>query len=110
MPIPILPVRDLGRAAEFWSRTGLLVHRYDDGYAFVLQDGHEFVHLAVHPELTPETNPSACYVHVDDVRRWHRDLAAAGLPVTPLRDEPWHMTEFSIRDGDGNLVRIGQPA
>jgi catechol 2,3-dioxygenase-like lactoylglutathione lyase family enzyme len=109
MAIPILPVRDLDEALAFWSRSGLTVERYDDGYAFVLADGAELVHLALHPSVDPAMNPSACYVHVADVQDWHGRLAAAGLPVTPVRDEPWGMREFSVRDPSGNLVRVGRP-
>ena len=109
MAIPILPVRELAEAATFWSRAGLSVEPYDEGYAFVLADGDELVHLDVHPSLDVSTNPSACYVHVADVRSWHDRLAGAGLPVTPVRDEPWGMTEFSVRDPSGNLVRLGCP-
>ena len=108
MVIPILPVRDLEEARAFWSRSGLHVEVYDQGYAFVLDDGEECVHLAVRPSVDPATNLSACYVHVDDVAAWHGRLADAGLPVTPVRDEPWGMTEFSVRDPSGNLVRIGR--
>ncbi len=108
MVIPILPVRDLEEARGFWGRSGLEVQVYDAGYAFVLDDdGHECVHLAVHPDVEPSANLAACYVHVDDVQGWHGRLAQAGLPVTPVRDEPWGMTEFSVRDPSGNLVRIG---
>jgi catechol 2,3-dioxygenase-like lactoylglutathione lyase family enzyme len=107
MAIPILPVRDLQEAGSFWSRAGLEVQVYDAGYAFVLSDGHEHVHLALHPSVDPATNLSACYVHVADVDGWHDRLADAGLPVTPVRDEPWGMTEFRVHDPSGNLVRIG---
>jgi catechol 2,3-dioxygenase-like lactoylglutathione lyase family enzyme len=107
MAIPIFPVRDLREAGAFWSSAGLVVEEYDPGYAFVRSDGEEIVHLAVEPALDPERNFSACYVHVRDVQGWHDRLAAAGLPVTPLRDQPWGMTEFSVRDPDRNLVRIG---
>jgi uncharacterized glyoxalase superfamily protein PhnB len=107
--IPILPVRELGEATAFWSRAGLTVERYDDGYAFVLADGCEIVHLALHPSVDPETNASACYIHVADVADWHDRLARAGLPVTPVRNEPWGMAEFSVRDPSGNLVRVGRP-
>ncbi len=109
MAIPILPVRELGEAMAFWSRAGLAVERYDDGYAFVLDDGCEMVHLALHPSVDPAANPSACYIHVADVADWHHRLAGAGLPVTPVREEPWGMAEFSVRDPSGNLVRVGRP-
>jgi catechol 2,3-dioxygenase-like lactoylglutathione lyase family enzyme len=105
--IPILPVRDLREAAGFWERAGLVVQDYDAGYAFVLAGDEELVHLDVHPSVDPSANLSACYVHVDDVAGWHERLTAAGLPASPVRDEPWGMTEFSVRDPSGNLVRIG---
>src|SRR3954454_15403914 len=107
MAIPILPVRDLHEAASFWGRAGLEVRLHDAGYAFVLAEGQEHVHLALHPSVDPATNLAACYVHVTDVGGWHDRLADSGLPVTPVRDEPWGMTEFRVRDPSGNLVRVG---
>ena len=109
MAIPIFPVRELEEASDFWTRAGLAVEHYDEGYAFVLADGDELVHLALQPSLDPAANHSACYIHVDDVAGWHDRLSHAGLPVTPLREEPWGMTEFSVRDPSGNLVRVGHP-
>jgi hypothetical protein len=53
-------VPDLADARAFWTRAGLQVEIYDAGYAFVLADGEEYVHLALRPGLDPETNPSAC--------------------------------------------------
>jgi len=108
MAIPILPVRDLREAGEFWTSAGLEIKKYDEGYAYVLADGHEFVHLAVRPSVDPGTNLAGCYIHVVEVQEWHDRLAAAGLPVGPVRDEPWGMTEFAVRDPSGNLVRIGR--
>ncbi len=107
MAIPILPVRDLREAGTFWTSAGLEVRSHDEGYAFVLADGHEFVHLALQPSVDPAANLAGCYIHVVDLQDWHDRLAAAGLPVGPIRDEPWGMTEFRVRDPSGNLVRIG---
>ena len=108
MAIPILPVRDLREATAFWRSAGLEVRAHDEGYAFVLANGDEMVHLALEPAVDPATNLSACYVHVHDVVGWHRRLRDAGLPVGPVRDEPWGMTEFRVRDPSGNLVRVGR--
>jgi catechol 2,3-dioxygenase-like lactoylglutathione lyase family enzyme len=107
MAIPILPVRNLQEAAEFWTSTGLEVRTHDEQYALVLADGHEFLHLALRPSLDPEANHAGCYIHVADLPGWHDRLSAAGLPVGPIRDEPWGMTEFAVRDPSGSLVRIG---
>lgn len=105
---PIFPVRDMGEAREFWTRAGLEVEPYDEGYAFVLAGGAEIAHLHRVLHLNPEHNPAACYVHVVDPAEWHDRWKAAGLPVTDLRVEPWGMQEFSVRDPSGNLVRVGR--
>ena len=107
--VPIFPVRDLDEAGAFWQSAGLEIREFDDSYSFVLADGHEFVHLALEPSVDPERNLAACYIHVVEIHDWHARLAAAGLPVTPVRDEPWDMREFSVRDPSGNLIRVGCP-
>src|SRR6266536_5330952 len=43
--------------------------------------------------------------HVD---AWHARMSAAGLPVTPLQEEPWGMREFTLTDPSGNHLRIGR--
>lgn len=107
---PIFPVHDMAIAAQFWTRAGLRVQRYDDGYAFVLLGGSEFAHLSLRPELDPRRNEAACYVHVDDPHDWHQRLQGLGLPVSDLKVEPWGMWEFSVRDPSGNLIRLGRNA
>ena len=90
MAVPILPVRDLGKrpllGARRPRRPGVRRRlRVRAGGA------EELVHLDVHPSVDPATNLAACYVHVDDVPGWHERLTAAGLPASPVRDEPWGM-------------------
>ena len=109
--IPILPVRDLTEADGFWSRVpGVTLERYDEAYAFVMVRGHEVAHLVVVPGLDPASNHAATYLHVPDVDSWHAELDRAGVPVTPLRDEPWGMREASTADPSGNLLRFGTHA
>lgn len=105
--IPIFPVRDMEEAREFWTRAGVEVELYDAGYAFVLVGGTEVAHLRLKPGLDPERNAAACYIHAADPAGWHERWAAAGLPVTDLKVEPWGMREFSVQDPSGNLVRVG---
>jgi hypothetical protein len=47
---------------------------------------------------------------VPDPDGWHFRLAADGLPVTALEDQPWGMREFTLTDPSGNNVRIGHSA
>ena len=58
--------------------------------------------------LDPSTNAAGCYLIVPDVEDWHAKLHAAGLPVTPVEDQPWGMREFTLTDPSGNHVRIGR--
>lgn len=50
----------------------------------------------------------AAYLHVRGVDDLHEAWAAAGLPVSEVRDEPWDMREYDIVDPGGNVVRVGQ--
>ena len=86
------------------------MEEYSPEYAFVMVDGAEVAHLALRPDLDPERNAAACYVHVDDPVVWHQRWETQGLPVAAVRTEPWDMVEFSVRDPSGNLLRIGRNA
>ncbi|WP_054816261.1 VOC family protein [Nocardia arizonensis] len=46
-------------------------------------------------------------VEVDDVDAVHADLAATGADIVyPLRDEPWGVRRFFVRDPNGTVVNI----
>ena len=105
---PILPVRDLGEAADFYRRLGFTVTRHDDGYAWVLHAGDELLHLRLVPDVRPETNAASCYLHVQDADAWHAQWARAGVTMDPVADQPWGMREFAVIDPSGNLVRVGR--
>lgn len=53
---------------------------------------------------------TGCYLYVKGVDALYAEMQAAGVvhPNGPLKNHPWHMREFSILDGDGNLLRIGE--
>ncbi|MDN5748795.1 MAG: ankyrin repeat domain-containing protein [Pseudonocardia sp.] len=104
---PIFPVRDMTEAREFWTRAGVTVELFDTGYAFVLVNGAELAHLDLRPDLEVASNPTACYLHVEEPDAWHARWQAARLPVSNLKIEPWGMTEFNVTDPSGNRLRIG---
>src|SRR5919106_5270626 len=60
-------------------------------------------------DIDPARNRAGCYLVVRDVDDWHTRMAAAGLPVTPVADQPWGMREYALTDPSGNRLRIGQP-
>lgn len=108
VPKTILPVTSMEPAASFYRRLGFDVQSYDSGYAWVLHDGEEIVHLRVVVGLDAAANASSCYLHVGDAGRWHAAWIAAGVSVGPLEDQSWGMREFAVADPSGNLIRVGQ--
>ncbi len=110
---PTLPVVDIDQAASFYERAGFGVRIYDgngsDGFAFVDLDGQSVFDLGAARGMDPATNRAGCYLVARDADAWHGRLAAAGLPVTAIADQPWGMREFTLTDPSGNAVRIGRP-
>jgi uncharacterized glyoxalase superfamily protein PhnB len=111
---PTLPVIGLPEAIAFYERAGFGVRVYTDAegqpgdFAFVDFDGQSVFDLDV-VDIDPSRNGAGCYLIVKDVDDWHARMAAAGLSVTPVADQPWSMREFTLTDPSGNHVRIGRP-
>lgn len=105
---PIFPVHDMAAARDFWTRAGLDLEDYSPEYVFVMFGGAEIAHLELRPDLDPERNMTGCFVHIPDPANWHRRWKEQGLPVTDIVVQPWGMTEFSVKDPSGNLVRLGR--
>jgi uncharacterized glyoxalase superfamily protein PhnB len=105
---PTLPVADMAEAVRFCEAAGLDIQRYDDGFAFVHLDDQSVFDLDLIPAMDPATNHAGCYIITDDVDNWHARLVAAGLNVTPVKDQPWGMHEFTLTDPSGNNIRVGR--
>jgi uncharacterized glyoxalase superfamily protein PhnB len=111
---PTLPVADLRQAIDFYERAGFGVRVYKeddddpgDGFAFVSYEDRSVFDLdAVGIDLSQ--NHAGCYLIVEDADAWHERMAAEGLPVTAIEDQPWGMREFTLTDPSGNNVRIGR--
>ena len=112
---PTLPVADMAKATVFYERAGFGVRHYraDDGdpgegFAFVDYDGQSVFDLDAIADLDTAANRAACYLIANDADVWHARMAAAGLEVTQIADQPWGMREFTLTDPFGNHVRIGR--
>ncbi len=106
MGTPVLPVVELESAVSFYRNLGFEVTVYDEGYAWVLQGGHELFHLRL-CSFEPSANAASCYLHVEDADAWHRTWADEDSSVGLIEDQPWGMREFSLTDPSGNLIRVG---
>lgn len=100
--VPILPVRDLTRAIEFYEHLGFTAKRY--------RDGRE-LHLSKTPELFPEHNFVRVYFYLSagTVAALYAQCRANGMAIVePLASREWKMKEFVLRDPDGNRLIFGE--
>ena len=110
--VPILPVRDLTRAIQFYEQLGFTAKRYRDAdfYAFLQRDGRD-LHLSKTPELDPEKNFVRVYFYLREgtAAALEAQCRAAGIAIIePLTPREWKMKEFVLRDPDGNRLIFGE--
>jgi catechol 2,3-dioxygenase-like lactoylglutathione lyase family enzyme len=105
--IPNLPARDVPAAQEWYRDTlGLEIKWiWEDNFGSV---GSGYVELFLYE--TDDPKPVVCSVFVDDVDAvYERSRERGGEIVSELEQKPWGLREFSLRDLDGNVLRIGSP-
>jgi DNA-binding transcriptional MerR regulator len=107
--IPVLASLDLDATQRFYAdRLGFdAMSRYPD-YAISARDG-----VQVHFWLTDDADipkATSCRIDVTGVDDLYAEMVEAGVvhPNGPLREQPWGMKEFSVLDGDGNLIKFGE--
>lgn len=111
--VPILAVKNLAAAIEYYGRLGFVGRRYRDGdsYAFLSRDGFE-LHLCRSDTLAEGQNPGNgvyFYLARGSAAALEAEFRAAGAPVlSPLAPREWKMNEFVLADPDGNLLRFGE--
>jgi predicted lactoylglutathione lyase len=110
--IPILPVKNMTRAIDFYNRLGFSDRRWQDGdnYAFITRDGLE-IHLIQSDMLIEDQNPSGVYIYLapGTAAALEAEFRAAGVKIlSPLAPREWEMNEFVLSDPDANLLRFGE--
>ena len=110
--VPILPVKNLARAMDFYRLLGFSAHAWRDGdsYAFLTRDQLD-IHLRTAPDLLEGQNPSGIYFYLAaaTAAALEAEFRAAGVKIlSPLAPREWKMNEFVLSDPDGNLLRFGE--
>lgn len=104
--IPQLPVADVA-ATQAWYRDTLgleIAWIRGDGFGAVRAGGAELF-FAKSPE--PRA-PVTCCVLVDDADFVYAVCRERDTPIEePISTKPWGVREFSVRDPNGHLLRIG---
>jgi catechol 2,3-dioxygenase-like lactoylglutathione lyase family enzyme len=107
--VPILWVRDLERALEYYRST----LGFEVGWIFgnppelasVCRDQVEF---NLSKATDDEFRISRVYIHVDDVDAYYSLIVARGARATyPLEDRFYGMRDCRIEDPDGNQISFG---
>lgn len=111
--VPILPIKDMDRAIDFYKLLGFSAERYQNGddYAFLKRDGLE-LHLNQFKTLVRGHNPCGVYFYLErgTAAALESEFHAAGVRILSLlAPREWKMNEFVLDDPDGNLLRFGEP-
>jgi uncharacterized glyoxalase superfamily protein PhnB len=104
--VPNLPVRDVPAAQQWYEEVlGLGINwLWEDNFGSV---GGDHVELFLYESDAP--HPTICSIFVDDVEAvYERCRERGGEIVSDLEAKPWGVREFSIRDPDGHVFRIGR--
>ena len=109
---PILPVKNLTRAMDFYHSLGFQASAYQNGdfYGFLSRDNID-LHLNRTDMLIENHNPCGVYFYLADgsAAALEAEFRAAGVKIlSPLAPREWKMNEFVLSDPDGNLLRFGE--
>ena len=111
---PIVPVRDLGRALDFYTNTlGFTVQARDEDYAYIVKDDVAIRLLTAAGGTMPEEQ--SCYICVENLDSLFEQMKPAleKLPEGRVRapfDQPYGQREFHVIDEDSLLIFFGEPA
>ena len=111
--VPILCVKDMTRAIDFYCLLGFSAERYagGDGYAFLNRDQWQ-LHLSQSDMVAEGENPGNgvyFYLALGTAATLQDEFRSAGAPIqSPLAPREWKMLEFVVVDPDSNLLRFGE--
>lgn len=104
--VPQLPVRNVPVSQAYYRDVlGCTVHwLWEDNFGSV---GNGEIEVFLYESDRP--CPAVCSVFVDAVESLYEEYRERGADiVSELELKPWGVREFSVRDPDGNVFRIGR--
>jgi catechol 2,3-dioxygenase-like lactoylglutathione lyase family enzyme len=108
--IPVLPSLNLDKTETFYqSKLGFTTVNKFGGDYLIMQRGNCVLHFwPCDNAYLPEN--SSCYIHLQGVDELYAEYEAAGVihPNGKLNEQDYGLRDFSILDGDGNLIKFGQ--
>jgi hypothetical protein len=110
--VPILPVKNLARAMDYYRHLGFSTKAYEDGddYGFLTRDAFE-IHLT-QSDMLDDKNPGCgvyFYLASGTAAALEAEFRTAGVKIlSSLAPREWKMNEFVLCDPDANLLRFGE--
>jgi predicted enzyme related to lactoylglutathione lyase len=107
--LPLLASDDTRATLAFYEQLGFTSRgappeEWD--YLIIESDGCE-LHFSGH--TLGERTPGSAFVYAEDIDELHARWSEAGADVTPLTHTNFGMRMFTLRDPDGNEIRVGWP-
>ena len=106
----MVPITDLDQSINFYSQgMGLQVIRRRDEWGHAVLEGEHGCQVMIDRSIRKESNASTVvYYDTSDIETVRDRLVAAGFDPNPIGVTFYDMTEFRVRDPDGNEVWIGE--
>ena len=109
---PVLASLNIDKTEAFYqSKLGFTtVNKYGGDY-LIMQRGDCVLHFNPCDDESIPQNTS-CYVYLQGIDELYAEYQAAGVihPNGKLDEKYYGLRDFSILDGDGNLIKFGQLA
>lgn len=109
--IPMLPVRSMAAAVDFYAKLGFEVEKRNDSWGWAMlrfDDCRIMVDQSInqHPG---KARDGVLYLYPDDPPAYHAMLRRNGVEVPDLDLTFYGHQEFRLDDPDGNRLWIGKP-
>jgi len=106
--VPLLPARNIRESIDFYeAKLGFTALNFGN-YAILKYKTFE-IHLVMSSEQATGNVPG-CVIMVEDIEDMYTLFSSKGLLSVnaKLKDMPWGLREFSIKDNNNNLIRFAQ--
>lgn len=107
-----VPAKDFELSKRFYQALGFTMPWSDDNLAYFHHGNVSFLLQNFYVEALAHN--LMMHLLVEDVDAWHQTLESSGLVqmfgirISPLKDQPWKMRDFTLHDPSGVLWYIAQ--
>ena len=108
---PMVPVKDIGRALDFYTRVLGFTKTFENGNPvgfIILERDQGELHLTLQPTHNAAVF-NVAHMLVDDVDALHAVCKQHGVRIIKsLQDKDYGLRAFVFEDPDGNRIDVGQ--